>query len=206
MKASSDSDDAQPSKRRVIAIPSALDFPKPGRQVLVWSLYRSIAPPLHYYSAPPLHHSMAPSLRLSNPTPMLMLTPTPTPTLELVLGFGMLTGVCQNALNLVTDPVVSLEPAGYHPGWLILASTLLVGAFIFLFMVMGRLLNGLEDSTGCKAYLRWVETETFASGVKLLWFWSEPKSWKPKLMPRKKVKYSKASFFDLFLAMVSTVG
>ena len=49
--------------------------------------------------------------------------------------------------------------------------------------------------------MQWVETASFPSGLVIEWFWTKPRSLKPKLKPLKTVKYSDARYVDVLLAI-----
>ena len=49
--------------------------------------------------------------------------------------------------------------------------------------------------------MQWVETASFPYGLVIEWFWTKPRSMKPKSKPLKMVKYSDARWVDVLLAI-----
>lgn len=65
------------------------------------------------------------------------------PNAEMVLAFGMFTGIVQNAIKVLTNPSQEV-PEGYHWYFIMIAVVLLGGAIYFLRFITGELRKGLR--------------------------------------------------------------
>lgn len=116
--------------------------------------------------------------------PSLTARPSPLPL------SALLTGVIQNAIKTGFNPL-SDNDQGYDWYWIIVASLVLLGAFYFIHHIASELHNGLVGGRGKETPdLKWVEIANFPKGIK----------------GKDRIKYSEATYWDIFWTLVFRRG